>query len=605
MKFLFIFLNFLCLIVLPINAQTSKESIFNSIKENYQSKAFDCCILSSEGKWYFVAAVRNPGSYRVGGYYPRRFTYSERDIENIAREQVVGFFFGLSKKKYVKYTRLPQDMDNLEDLEAVYERLSKSKKYFYSMPLIGSAGTDIYFFAKAITDEAISQGEDTQVSKGNVSDTQSNEKSSVTLVVSGSGANKETAIKNALRAALEQTYGTFVSSNTQLVNDELVKDEIVSVSSGNIEKYSEISTETLKDGSISVSLQATVSIGKLVKFAQSKGASTELAGASFAMNMKMRKLNTENEVQALKHMFEKLFRICETNMFDYSIKNDQPQLKDGEEDVYIIPITINVSTNQNYANLVAEFSNTIKLLSLTDTEIEEYENSKIPFYFNYYLQKYRTHANMSDFPLDMHVALRNDITNLKDSTGKLYLDILKEKIAESAISFQISDNIGNKTIPTVAHYKGREKSELFDTKCDWPLYIKRNSEYHSRDFDLLLYGISLNKNETSDDYLGGRMGMFNVGFNVSNSLLIKKGKIVSGIYDKNYKHFIFNNFDLFMKYDSHSGTPPNNFAEYLVIPSHNATSIFLEYKESDIYRLQNIRINPILPSEIKRETISF
>ena len=101
----------------------------------------------------------------------------------------------------------------------------------------------------------------------------------------------------------------------------------------------------------------------------------------------------------------------------YSIKNDQPQLKDGEEDVYIIPITINVSTNQNYANLVAEFSNTIKSLSLTDTEIEEYENSKIPFYCNYYLQKYRTYANMSDFPLDMHVALRNDITNLKDSTG--------------------------------------------------------------------------------------------------------------------------------------------------------------------------------------------
>ena len=144
-------MNFLCLIVLPINAQTSKESLFNSIKENYQSKAFDCCILSSEGKWYFVAAVRNPGSYRVGGYYPRRFTYSERDIENIAREQVVRFFVGKSKKKYVDYTRLPQDMDDLEDLEAVYERLSKSKKYFYSMPLIGSAGTDIYFFANTLS----------------------------------------------------------------------------------------------------------------------------------------------------------------------------------------------------------------------------------------------------------------------------------------------------------------------------------------------------------------------------------------------------------------------------------------------------------------------
>lgn len=98
MKFLFIFLNFLCLIVLPINAQTSKESLFNSIKENYQSKAFDCCILSSEGKWYFVAAVRNPGSFRVGGYYSRRFTYSESDMENIAREQVVRFFLVYQRK---------------------------------------------------------------------------------------------------------------------------------------------------------------------------------------------------------------------------------------------------------------------------------------------------------------------------------------------------------------------------------------------------------------------------------------------------------------------------------------------------------------------------
>ena len=461
MKFLFIFLNFLYLIVLPINAQTSKESIFNSIKENYQSKAFDCCILSSEGKWYFVAAVRNPGSYRVGGYYPRRFTYSERDIENIAREQVVGFFFGLSKKKYVKYTRLPQDMDNLEDLEAVYERLSKSKKYFYSMPLIGSAGTDIYFFAKAITDEAISQGEDTQVSKGNVSDSQGEDtqvskgnisdtqskKSSVTLVVSGSGANKETAIKNALRAALEQTYGTFVSSNTQLVNDELVKDEIVSVSSGNIEKYSEISTETLKDGSISVSLQATVSIGKLVKFAQSKGASTELAGATFAMNMKIRKLEKENEVKTLSVLQNQVLEIIKNGIYDLRITAEEPKvcsnqyikfsgyISDSEiqkyKQQYMIPVRLDFAPNINAESMVSCIQNTLNGLSLSETDVEEYKKTGLPVY-------------RVDIPRGAnkgYVYLRNDITKFMN-----FIRLIKDVLA---CCFEVKDNIGTCIIPSI------------------------------------------------------------------------------------------------------------------------------------------------------------
>ena len=51
----------------------------------------------------------------------------------------------------------------------------------------------------------------------------------ITLVTSGTGNTKEEATKNALRSALEQTYGAFVSANSQVVNDELVKDEIISI----------------------------------------------------------------------------------------------------------------------------------------------------------------------------------------------------------------------------------------------------------------------------------------------------------------------------------------------------------------------------------------
>lgn len=82
----------------------------------------------------------------------------------------------------------------------------------------------------------------------------------VSLVVSADGATKSQAIDNALRSAIEQTYGTFVSANTQILNDELVKDEIATVSSGNIQKYKEVAAVTLPNGNTSVTLSVTVSL---------------------------------------------------------------------------------------------------------------------------------------------------------------------------------------------------------------------------------------------------------------------------------------------------------------------------------------------------------
>lgn len=64
----------------------------------------------------------------------------------------------------------------------------------------------------------------------------------VTLVVSGDGETKDKAINIALRSAIEQAYGTFVSANTTIVNDELTRDEIVTISNGNIKGYKELSS---------------------------------------------------------------------------------------------------------------------------------------------------------------------------------------------------------------------------------------------------------------------------------------------------------------------------------------------------------------------------
>ena len=251
-------------------------------------------------------------------------------------------------------------------------------------------------------------------------------KDEVTLVVSASGTTTEEATKAALRSAIEQAYGAFVSANTTILNDELVKDEIVTVSNGNIKNYKEIANTTLADGRISVTLQAMVSISKLVSYAQSKGASTEFAGAAFAMNMKMKELNKKNEMAALENLLVQVKQMLpyafnrelvigtpkevpsfETHQVRASLKaaaiscgaNNAAKKSDIEEIVkeggkpvkdvydflnntsnyYEMPMEIHFKMNENTIPLFRLIVNTLESLSLTKEEQNEMREQNIKY----------------------------------------------------------------------------------------------------------------------------------------------------------------------------------------------------------------------------------
>lgn len=173
---------------------------------------------------------------------------------------------------------------------------------------------------------------------------QNSESKTVTLVVSGEGVTKEEATSAALRSAIEQAFGTFVSANTRVVNDEIVKDEIVTISNGNILNYNEISTLTSADGSKTVTVQATVSVGNLIKYANNKGMQTELSGATFLMNKRMEELYTKNEKKVFQNMLEQYTRILPV-MFDLKIATGEPvQQKD---EYYLVPCCVKFVANEN------------------------------------------------------------------------------------------------------------------------------------------------------------------------------------------------------------------------------------------------------------------
>ena len=178
----------------------------------------------------------------------------------------------------------------------------------------------------------------------------------VKLVASGEGMTETEAVHNALRSAIEQTYGVFVSANTDILNDDLVKDEVVTVSSGNIHSYKTLGCVELANGNKSVQVEAVVSVSSLVDFAKAKGATCEFAGAVFGANLKMVNLNKENAEKALEHLYEQLNTIA-SNMYDYELNVGEPKV-DGN-----IEITVLVKANENYKQFTDIVYNTLTSLS--------------------------------------------------------------------------------------------------------------------------------------------------------------------------------------------------------------------------------------------------
>ena len=134
----------------------------------------------------------------------------------------------------------------------------------------------------------------------------------ITLTVTGEGSSQEEAIKSALRSAIEQSYGAFVSANTTILNDDVVKDEIVTISNGVVKSYKIISA-VQSPQSYRTIINATLSMPELVKYAQSHGSECEFAGATFGMQMKLDEINRQNEAKAIENVLYEVTHMLSQN----------------------------------------------------------------------------------------------------------------------------------------------------------------------------------------------------------------------------------------------------------------------------------------------------
>ncbi len=195
----------------------------------------------------------------------------------------------------------------------------------------------------------------------------------VVILVKGSGSSVEIAKQNALRSALEQAYGAFFTAKTEIFNDQVIVDQMISISSGNIKSYKILNEDVLPDGRFSLTVQAFLSIDKLSTFVKSKGVEVEFNGGMFALNVKQQILNEEAEMIAISDMVGVLHKTMQSS-FDYNIEAGNPMSSDDNNQKWKVPIIVTARCNENADFCANYLIKTLKSFSLNNSEIESYKS---------------------------------------------------------------------------------------------------------------------------------------------------------------------------------------------------------------------------------------
>ena len=290
----------------------------------------------------------------------------------------------------------------------------------------------------------------------NVLFSQNQNEKTVSITVSGSGKTQDEAKQSALRSAIEQAFGAFISAKTEILNDQIISDQISSVASGNIQSYDLLNASQLPDGSWGITLKALVSIDKLTSFVEAKGIAIEIKGGLFALNIKQQLLNEQSEIRAICDMVSILHENMQTS-FDYDIKTLEPQSVDSESKNWKIPVTITVTANKNMDFCADYCTKTLSSVCLSEDEIANYKN------------------------------LNKEVFSIK----VYYNNICKEFYLRKEISIQLLESLKNNWFGYLKHFKiqlglndlNNSKKYIdfnynfFDKKCEQIIHLSNNSAY--------------------------------------------------------------------------------------------------------------------------------
>lgn len=183
----------------------------------------------------------------------------------------------------------------------------------------------------------------------------------ITVTVSGQGKDKESALTDAFRRAVEGVAGVYVYSETEVSKYKVVKDDIIIHSRGYVRDYHIFSEKKMDDGTILLNTTATVDNKGISSIIRKASITTTdmVIGDIAIITQKQERL--KKSVELLKTVTSK--KVSEKYFFNYMGYTVKDVGIDNVEGTYQIQISLNPA----YWGLYREVLEQINEYSLKDT----------------------------------------------------------------------------------------------------------------------------------------------------------------------------------------------------------------------------------------------
>jgi len=185
------------------------------------------------------------------------------------------------------------------------------------------------------------------------------------VVTTGIGVDIDRAKQNAIRNAVEQVIGSYVSSDTIVKNSQLLKDEILSYSGGYLKEMKIISQGQNDDGLFAVQIEAVVVSTKLKRKIESLNIATKKVEGKSLFGEAASKINEQKDASGLlKNILSKYPQAA------YDIKVGKPEIKSTDPGKNKAKINIPLIIKWD-SNFIAELEDVLSKISKENLKMED------------------------------------------------------------------------------------------------------------------------------------------------------------------------------------------------------------------------------------------
>ena len=187
------------------------------------------------------------------------------------------------------------------------------------------------------------------------------EKGLIEVIATGIGKDSDSALKNALRAAIEQAVGTLVDSETLANNDEVVNDQILSYSAGFVESHKVVGEPKKADGLVTIKIAAQVRRTNLVEKLKAASIHTKEVDGESLFGEAITKME---QTQSAAEIIAKAFVGFPGNILE--VKTHGKPKYDEQAKKMTIEIEIKINTD-SYRTFTKKLSTALKQISQSST----------------------------------------------------------------------------------------------------------------------------------------------------------------------------------------------------------------------------------------------